>query len=116
MHQAQRLGLPDPIFDREGRQLPELAAGQSGRPWTEADRFLQDVGSGFKRTDTPASPMGAPLASAPAPVTAAPGKPLSSMDRRSLYLSDARKFGDNHQRPPEGTSWDEATSRANLEK
>ena len=116
MHQAQRLGLPDPIFDREGRQLPELAAGQSGRPWTEADRFLQDVGSGFKRTDTPASPMGAPLASAPAPVTAAPGKPLTSMDRRSLYLSDVRNAGFEGQRLPEGVVWNEQISRSNLEK
>jgi hypothetical protein len=116
MHQAQRLNLPMPTFDREGRELPALANGQSGSPRSEADDFLANqAGTGFKRTDA-ASPMGAPLASAPAPVTAAPGKPLSAMDRRAMYHADARRFGGVHERQPDGTAWSLEVSRENLEK
>ena len=107
-HQAQRLNQPMPTFDRDGRETAAPAAAASYDP---------DIypGSALKRTDA-ASPMGAPLASAPAPVTAAPGKPLTSMDRRSLYLSDVRNAGFEGQRLPEGVVWNEQISRSNLEK
>src|ERR1019366_7472017 len=67
-HQAHRLNLPEPRFDRDGREIPAIAAGPSVAPWLAQD------------CRAPAAPMGAPLASAPAPVTAAPGATLSSMD------------------------------------
>jgi hypothetical protein len=100
IRQAQRLGMPAPIFDRDGREVPAQAAGR------EADAFLQGVGStGFKRIDA-ASPT-------PAPVAAAPAKPLSSFDQRVLYLADCRKFGGVHDRMPEGSTWSPEVSRRN---
>jgi hypothetical protein len=106
-HQAARLNLPSPHFDRDGREIPSIAAGPSVDPW--AGRGLP---SGLKRTSAPAPTNAAPLASAPAPVTAAPGKPLSSMDRRALYLNDVRRF--EGQRMPADTVWKEEISRSNL--
>jgi hypothetical protein len=106
MRQAQRLNLPAPIFDRDGREIAP-AAGRR-----EADAFLQGEGStGFKREEPP---TGAPL-SAPAPVAAA-AKPLSAFDQRVLYHADCRKFGGVHERMPDGTTWSPEVSRSNWEK
>jgi hypothetical protein len=102
-HQAQRLNLPAPRFDCDGREIPPPAAATLAcDPWAGAG-----LPNGLVRTS-------APLASAPAPVTAAPGKPLSSMDRRAMYLNDIRNAGFEGQRMPDGTIWKEEISRSNL--
>jgi hypothetical protein len=105
IRQNQRMGIAAPIFDRDGRQLPELASGQ-----TAADAFLADHPGSFKRIDA-TSPT-----PAPAPVAAAPARPLSSFEKRVLYLADCRKFGGVHERMPVGTTWSPEISLGNLEK
>jgi hypothetical protein len=108
LRQARRLNLPAPHFDRDGREIPALAAGPSVDPWYGAG-----LPRTLKRVDTPAAP--APTNVQPA-ANAASGKPLSSDDLRLLYLADCRKFGGVHERMPPGTVWSSEVSRANWEK
>jgi hypothetical protein len=98
--EARRLGLPEPNFGPGFSNPP--AAPAPFDPWDT------DLPSGLKRTGAPAPTNAQPTANA------APGKPLSAMDRRAMYLNDVRQFGFEGQRLPEGTIWSEKISRSNL--